>query len=130
MKIPAKGIVRTYELTYLLPVSYTETELQGFRAEVEKMLAKHKATIVTTEEWGKKKLAYEVAFKHQPQSEAVYVHITFTAKPESIKGIEADLTLNVSLMRYLLVTAEEQKEVSVKAKTNKVKSEKTVAQAE
>jgi small subunit ribosomal protein S6 len=112
MKIPEKGIVRKYELTYLLSVSYTETELQGFRADVDKMLTKHGATVDSTEEWGKKELAYEIKFKHQPQNEAVYVHVLFSAKPAAIKAIESGLKLNPSLMRYLLVTAEDEKAIA------------------
>jgi len=112
MKIPEKGIVRKYELTYLLSVSYTETELQGFRSEVDKMLVKHGATVDSTEEWGKRELAYDIKFKHQPQSEAAYVHVLFSAKPAAIKVIEADLKLNASLMRYLLVSAEDEKAIA------------------
>lgn len=112
MKIPEKGIVRKYELTYLLSVSYTETELQGFRADVEKMLVKHGATVNSTEEWGKKELSYEIKFKHQPQAEAVFVHVLFSAKPAAIISVESDLKLNPSLMRYLLVSAEDEKAVA------------------
>lgn len=135
MKIPEKGIVRKYELTYLLPVSYTETELQGFRADVDKMLAKHGATVDSTEEWGKKELAYEIKFKHQPQNEAVYVHVVFSATPAAVKVIESDLKMNQTLMRYLLVTAEDEKAIaraekaSAKAAASKRAEEAGEAQA-
>ena len=107
MKIPAKKVVRRYELTYLLPVSYTETELKGFRDAVEKSLTKNKAQVESTEDWGKKRLAYAIKFNQSAQTEAHYVHVVFSADPSAIKGIESDLVLNSSLVRYLLVTADE-----------------------
>lgn len=116
MKIPAKKVVRRYELTYLLSVSYTETEMQAFREGVEAILTKNGATIESTEDWGKKELAYDIKFKQNMQSEAVYVHVVFVAKPESIKGIELQLKLDADLMRYLLVVADEPFDKPAKAK--------------
>lgn len=127
MKLPAKKVVRRYELTYLLPVSYTETELKGFRDAVEETLTKNKTHIESTEEWGKKRLAYAIKFNQSAQTEAHYVHVVFSAEPSAVKKIEAELLLNNTLIRYLLVAADEKAEKVAPAQSQEKEVEETEA---
>jgi len=109
MKLPAKHTTRRYELTYLLPVSYTETELKGLREGVQELLTKFHATVETTEDWGKRRLAYAIKHKQKAHTEAFYVHIVFTADPSVIPSLDGELKLNETIMRYLLVVVDEVK---------------------
>ncbi len=105
MKIIADPQVRLYELTYLAPASYTETELSKLKEEVEKLISRYKGKIVETQEWGKKKLAYKIRHKQKMQPEAVYVHLRIEFESVQAPEFERDLSLNAEIMRHLLVKA-------------------------
>ena len=120
MKLAPKKISRKYELTYLLPVVFTDSELKKFKEDIQKLLEKKKATDVVSEDWGKKHLAYKIKFSNAMQAEAFYVHVTFKADPKIIASIERELHLNDQVMRHLIVVADE--------KANKVVQEKAPAE--
>jgi len=94
---------RRYFLTYLLPTSYTESELSGFKDEIAKLVAKHQGKIVATDEWGKRKTAYKIRHAGKWFTDAVYVHLTLEIDPAEINALEKDVYLNVNIMRHLLV---------------------------
>jgi small subunit ribosomal protein S6 len=110
------AITRVYELTYLLPVGYTDSELSKLKAAVEAVLAKYKATISTTEDWGKKKLAYAIKHANKFHTEAVYVHHVFSADPSQVQAVEREMFLQPQVIRHLLVISEPVK-APKKAKT-------------
>ena len=62
------------------------------RATVEK----GEGTIAGTDEWGKKKLAYEI----KKETEGVYSVITFTAAPETLAEVERVLGITDEVLRY------------------------------
>jgi len=122
MKLPKKHVVRRYELTYLLPVSHTEAELKVLKESIAQFLTKNKATVEETQEWGKRKLAYAINHKHAAQTEAAYVHVVFTVEPAQIEKIELGLKLNESIIRYLLIVAEQLKGSKEAPKAKKAKA--------
>jgi len=104
---PASAESREYFLTYLLPSGYTETELNGFKKEIAEIVTKHQGSIVATEEWGKKKLAYSIKHSGKWHTEGVYMHLVIAVEPAHINELERDVYLNTHLLRHLLVLAEE-----------------------
>ena len=62
------------------------------RATVEK----GEGTIAGTDEWGKKKLAYEI----KKESEGVYTVITFTATPQTLSEVERVLSITDEVLRF------------------------------
>lgn len=99
-KVPS---ARQYFLTYLLPPSYTDSELNTFKDGVAKLVTKHKGTVVNTEEWGKRRTAYKIRHAGKWQTEAVYVHLTIEVDPAQVVALEKDVYLNPNIMRHLLV---------------------------
>ena len=57
---------------------------------------KGKGTVAGVDEWGKKKLAYEI--KKEP--EGIYTVITFTAAPETLSEIERVLSITDEVLRF------------------------------
>jgi len=53
-------------------------------------------TIAGVDEWGKKKMAYDI--KKEP--EGVYTIITFTAKPETLSEVERVLSITDEVLRH------------------------------
>jgi len=98
--------VRKYELTYLLPVALSSSEVASAKEAIEALLKKHKITIVSQDDWGKKFLAYPIKYKSQKQHEAFYTHIILEAESAKMPKFEKDLYLKQEVIRHLIVVAE------------------------
>jgi ribosomal protein S6 len=103
-------VQRSYELTYLVPGSLTDSEVAQVRSEVETLLKKYKAEVVKTEDWGRKPLAYIITHEGKKQSDAMYVHIVFTLSTDKAQQFEHDIYLVTRIMRHLMLLAEEANE--------------------
>lgn len=106
MKIVAEKRVRSYELTFLVPASLTSDKISGTVAEVLELVKKHKLTVTTQEDWGKKDLAYPIRFQGGNEREAMYTHVVLEADASKVQAFERDLYLNSNVIRHLLVLAE------------------------
>ena len=53
-------------------------------------------TIAGIDEWGKKKMAYEI----KKESEGVYTVITFTATPQTLSEVERVLSITDEVLRF------------------------------
>lgn len=60
-------------------------------------------TVTEVEDWGKKKLAYEV----QKMSEAYYYFIQFDAEPTVPAEVEQDVRIMDNVLRFLVVRKDE-----------------------
>jgi small subunit ribosomal protein S6 len=107
MKIPADKTTRSYELTYLVPPTYSESERSSINDAVTKVLDKYQVEVQNTEDWGKRELAYSIRHGSQAQDEAYYTHIVFVADPDNVQELEKEIYLIDEIMRHLLVVAEE-----------------------
>jgi small subunit ribosomal protein S6 len=86
-----------YEMTYILnPVLEEEqfSEMVGF---VNKLLENNGGEIVEVDEWGVKKLAYDINGK----GNGYYVNLYFNAPAEAIAVVERNLRIHDNVMRYL-----------------------------
>jgi len=97
---------RSYFLTYLLPTTYTESELSTFNDQVAVLVTKHKGKVTQTDIWGKKKMAYQIKHSGKWQTEAYYVHLTVELDPSEAQPLERDLYLNPNVIRHLFVLTE------------------------
>lgn len=89
--------INRYELM-LITHPATEAERQAeildrFRATVEA----GKGAIIGIDDWGKRKLAYEI--KHE--TEGVYTVVTFTATPETLAEAERVLGITDEVLRFM-----------------------------
>jgi small subunit ribosomal protein S6 len=107
MKIPKDTQSRSYELTYLIPDSLTETERQVVDEEVEGLIKKVKAEIKETQDWGKKRLAYKIRHRNKYYTQAYYSHRVIVLKdPEKAPELDREIQLHTQVMRHLLVKSE------------------------
>ena len=118
MNIPRDVEKRTYELTYLLPASFTETEMSQIKDKVSKLVSKHKGEVIAVEDWGKKHMAYTLRHNGKRHDEAVYVFMTVGLESKDAQAFERDIYLMDQIMRHLFIIAQpvdETKEVSENA---------------
>lgn len=99
---------RTYELVYVMKPDATEQEIADLHTQVEQIVARFDGTIEKTENWGRKKLAYEIG-KHK---EGVYVLEVIVGTGELVKELDRRLKVTEGLLRHLVIrTDEDQKKV-------------------
>jgi len=91
--------LRTYEALYIANPEMEEGDIQTLSQEVEGLVTAGEGTIVRSEIWGKRKLAYLV----KKYSEGNYILLRFQAKPDFIHKLEQWFKLNDSIIRYMVL---------------------------
>jgi small subunit ribosomal protein S6 len=95
---------RQYELIYILSPDATEQEAADLHAQVEATVARFAGELVKTENWGRRKMAYEIG----PHKEGVYVLELINGSGELMKEIERRLRVSDRVLRYLVVRVDEE----------------------
>ena len=104
---------RKYFLTFLVATTFTETEVNSIKEAVTKLVTKYQGQILTLDDWGKRGMAYKIKHNGKWQVEARYFHVVFEMSADQVQTLERDVHLNQSLLRHLLVLADEAGETQV-----------------
>lgn len=95
--------MRTYETLYILRPELQDEEVEAIAHNVESQITADGGSIVHSEIWGKRRLAYEV----QKCSEGYYILVRFTATPEFVERLENHFRLTDAVIRYLVLHFDE-----------------------
>ena len=94
-----------YESIFILRASLTDEEASAVMEKMQKALEKFEATLVKAENWGKKKLAYEI----DHQRRGAYVLLQFeSAQGNVVSELERLYRLEDSIIKFLTVRVEEE----------------------
>lgn len=108
-------VVRQYALTYLLPGTLTQHQVDEIKVKVASLLKKHEAKITKEEDWGKKTLAYQIKSEGKTYHEAYYTHQVFSLASAHAQALERDIYLNGNIIRHLMVVDEPGSSTAVQA---------------
>ena len=86
-----------YETVFILTPVLSEAQMKEAVEKFSKVLTDNDATIVNTEEWGLRKLAYPIAKK----STGFYAMLEFEAAPSVIKKLETAFRRDERVIRFL-----------------------------
>ena len=103
---------RQYELVYIVPPETTEQALADLHTQIEAIVARFQGTIDATENWGRRRLAYEIA----RQKEGIYVLELMTGSGEMVKEIDRRLKVIDLVIRHLVVRVDEEMRVANRRK--------------
>ena len=92
-----------YEVTVILSAKLDEEARTGAIEKVKSYIARYNGTVGEVEEWGKKRLAYDI----QHQSEGFYYLINIEGDSNTPNGIESELRIYEPVLRYLVVKKED-----------------------
>ena len=92
-----------YELAVVVSAKIEDDERAAAIEKVKEIITKHGGTITNVDEWGKKRLAYEV----QKMREAFYYFIQFDGQATVPAEIESRIRLMENVVRYLVVRQDE-----------------------
>ena len=91
-----------YEVLYIIDATLTEDDTKAI-VEKFKTLIEQNGTIDEMEEWGKRKLAYEIDYK----SEGYYVLVKFTSGPDFPAELDRILGITDGVVRSLVTLRHE-----------------------
>jgi len=107
--------VRQYELVYLMPPDSTEEQVADLHTQIESVVTRMNGQIEKTENWGRRKLAYEIG----PYKESVYVLEVINGSGELMKEIDRRLKVLDQVVRHLVVRVDEEKKVVDRTRTKR-----------
>ncbi|MCA9369590.1 MAG: 30S ribosomal protein S6 [Pseudomonadales bacterium] len=107
MKLAKKTAARQYEVTYLIPSSLSTSEQKALHDAVQALISKHSGTVVNSDDWGVKELAYTIIVGGERYHEAVYTHLLADLDGATISKLEKDLGILKGVIRHLVVRADE-----------------------
>jgi small subunit ribosomal protein S6 len=94
---------RQYELVYIVSPETGEQETTDLHTQVEQIVQRFNGTIDKTENWGRRKLAYEIGHHR----EGTYVVETITGSGELMKEIDRRLRVTDAIIRHLIVRVDD-----------------------
>ena len=99
---------RQYELVYIVTPDASEQEVADLHTQIEQIVQRFDGTFDKTENWGRKRLAYEIGHHR----EGNYVVETITGSGELMKEIDRRLRVIDSVIRHLVVRVDEELRVA------------------
>ena len=91
-----------YELAVVLSAKLEDEERAAAIEKVKGYISRFGGTVTNVDEWGKRRLAYEI----QKMKEAYYYFIQFEADPTAPAEIERHVRIMDNVLRYLVVKKE------------------------
>ena len=104
---------RQYELVYIVTPDATDQEVADLHTQIEQIVQRYNGTFDKTENWGRRKLAYEIG-KHR---EGTYVVETITGSGELMKEIDRRLRVLDQVIRHLTVRVDEELRVAERTRS-------------
>ena len=106
---------RQYELVYVLPPDSTEQQVTELHGQIEAVVSRMHGQIEKTENWGRKRLAYEIS-RHK---EGVYVLQVINGSGELMKELDRRLRVMEQVIRHIVVRVDEEKHVVERTRTKR-----------
>ena len=110
MKSPAQ-----YELIYVVAPDVGEEAVSAVHEEVEALVARFDGRIVKTDNWGRRRLAYEIK-RHK---EGTYVLELIEGSGEMLRELDRRLRVLDQIMRHLVVRVDHELNVAERARTRR-----------
>src|SRR5437870_8213322 len=111
---------RQYELVYIVGAETGEQEIADLHTQVEQIVQRFNGTLDKTENWGRRKLAYEISHHR----EGTYVVETISGSGELMKEIDRRLRVTDTVIRHLTVRVDDALKVA-----ERLRSERKATQA-
>lgn len=95
--------MKAYELLYFVAPTTEDDARTGVMTRIETIVKDFNGQIDNVDDWGRKKLAYEI----DGQADADYTLIDFHSDPECIAELDRVLRITDAVMRHMVVARED-----------------------
>ena len=106
---------RQYELVYVLTPESTDEQVAELHTQIEQIVQRYNGTLDKTENWGRRKLAYEIG-RHK---EGTYVLEVINGTGDLMKEIDRRLKVIDLVIRHLVVRVDEEQGVVDRTKARR-----------
>ena len=96
--------MRRYELTFIVNPDISEDIRDQIFDKVKSLIEQEKGLIVNFDEWGQKKLAYEIRKK----TRGYYTCINFCGTPALVDELERSFRLDDKILKYMTILLDKQ----------------------
>lgn len=109
---------RSYELVYLVSPDATDDQVTDLHGQVDAIVQRMGGQIQKTDNWGRRKLAYEIG-RHK---EGTYVLEVISGTGELMKEIDRRLKVTDLIIRHLIVRTDEDQAVIDRARAKRTET--------
>ena len=109
---------RTYELVYVVSPDATDDQVADLHTQVEAIVQRMGGQIEKTDNWGRRKLAYEIG-RHK---EGTYVLEVIKGNGDLMKEIDRRLRVTDLIIRHLTVRVDEEQGVVERTKAKRTET--------
>lgn len=95
--------MRKYETMFIVDPDMGSEEIEKECNMVVELIKNHGGEILETDNWGRKRLAYEIGRKR----EGHYYVLTFNWEPNHITELERHFNLNENILRHIVLDRNE-----------------------
>ncbi len=99
----AEKILNSYETIFIVDATLEEEAVAQVKEKFTSLIAKN-GTINNIDEWGKRRLAYEINDK----TEGYYYLVDFTADGEFPKELDRQFRINENILRTIIIRKDEE----------------------
>ena len=111
-------MTRKYELVYVVSPDASDEQVSGLHTQVEETVTRMGGQLEKTENWGRRKLAYEIG-RHK---EATYVLEVINGSGELMKELDRRLKVLDYVIRHLVVRVDEHEAVVDRTRTRRTET--------
>ena len=101
---------RTYEVMYIATPEASDDTIVKLNDAIVKLIEKEGGSVVKTDDWGRRKLAYPIKKK----TEGYYVLFEVEGSGQEIAELERRMRVNDLIMRYITVRVDEDRKAADK----------------
>jgi len=106
---------RRYELVYIVTPDALEEQVAAIHEQVDQTVQKLGGTLEKSENWGRRKLAYEI----QHHKDGVYVLEVILGGGELMKELDRKLKVIDQVIRHLVVRVDEEQSVAERTRSRR-----------
>lgn len=96
--------MESYESLFIIRPSLTDEETTSLIDKMKGVVEKHGATLMKVDNWGRKRLAYEV----KRERKGTYVYLNFRGPGAVVGELERSYRLEDSIIKFLTIRLEEE----------------------
>jgi small subunit ribosomal protein S6 len=98
---------RQYELVYIVTPEATDQQVTDLHTQVEDIIGRFQGKLEKSENWGRRKLAYEIG----PHKEGTYVLEVINGTGDLVRELDRRLKVSDQIIRHMIVRVDEEQRV-------------------
>ena len=103
--VKSKGgeLIKAYELLFFVAPTISDEDRVAVMKRIETTIAEGAGKVDNVDEWGKRKLAYEI----NGLTDGDYTLVNFHADPQNVAELDRVLRINDAMVRHMIVKRED-----------------------